>query len=342
MMTACTTRIHPFRALRALRGLLECAGRRVSGSTSGTRAGERAYVLNYHAVGTRPQGTGPAGEFLHDVAPEAFRRQLRALRKRFRIVDISELVARTARGEPVGGLACVTFDDGYRSVLENAVPVLDELEVPGTLFLTTALLDGAVLWRDKVRYVLQEKRVERFLAFAVSRDPEFAALDARYFYSDTKRPDRVNSRKVDETLDAFFEEEGIRTDQLSVGLYSTRDMLASLRSSRLRYGSHGRNHYLLSSLSVEEQHSEIAGSREAVEALGRGCSPVFAVPFGGNHTYDCTTLDILREEGYRGVAITGRSRPYDTIRDPLDECCRRGLVPVVRTIAPADGELELP
>ena len=34
----------------------------------------------------------------------------------------------------------VTFDDGYVSVYENAMPILKELGVPGTIFVPTALI----------------------------------------------------------------------------------------------------------------------------------------------------------------------------------------------------------
>src|SRR5437879_3551809 len=40
----------------------------------------------------------------------------------------------------------VTFDDGYQSVLENAVPILLEKRIPATIFVPTKYLGGRPAW----------------------------------------------------------------------------------------------------------------------------------------------------------------------------------------------------
>jgi heparosan-N-sulfate-glucuronate 5-epimerase len=83
-------------------------------------------VLCYHAVSE----TWPADL---SISPDRLRDHLRHLRRRgYRGVTFSELVA----GAP-GKVVAVTFDDGYRSVIELAAPILAELGFPGTLFVPT-------------------------------------------------------------------------------------------------------------------------------------------------------------------------------------------------------------
>ena len=43
-----------------------------------------------------------------------------------------------------GRYVCVTFDDGYRDVLENGLPVLEELGLPATVFVIGDVLDGRI------------------------------------------------------------------------------------------------------------------------------------------------------------------------------------------------------
>jgi glycosyltransferase involved in cell wall biosynthesis/peptidoglycan/xylan/chitin deacetylase (PgdA/CDA1 family) len=41
-----------------------------------------------------------------------------------------------------GRYVCVTFDDGYRDVLEHGLPVLEDLQIPATIFVITDVLEG--------------------------------------------------------------------------------------------------------------------------------------------------------------------------------------------------------
>lgn len=83
-------------------------------------------VLCYHAVSER----WPAALSLTPTRLEA---QLRWLARRgYRGVRFSDAVA-----EPGAGQLVVSFDDAFMSVFELALPILDELGFPGTLFVPT-------------------------------------------------------------------------------------------------------------------------------------------------------------------------------------------------------------
>jgi peptidoglycan/xylan/chitin deacetylase (PgdA/CDA1 family) len=87
-------------------------------------------ALCYHAVSR----DWPAG---FSVPPEQIERQVAGLLERgyvgatFRDAVLSPPAARTL---------AVTFDDAYRSVYDNARPVLESLGVPGSVFVPTALV----------------------------------------------------------------------------------------------------------------------------------------------------------------------------------------------------------
>jgi peptidoglycan/xylan/chitin deacetylase (PgdA/CDA1 family) len=89
-------------------------------------------VLVYHQITTEVRGRVV-------VSPAAFEEQMRYLRARgFRVVTLSALVDFLARGRQLPRNAVVlTFDDGYRSFLDHAYPVLKELGFPATLFVYT-------------------------------------------------------------------------------------------------------------------------------------------------------------------------------------------------------------
>jgi peptidoglycan/xylan/chitin deacetylase (PgdA/CDA1 family) len=90
----------------------------------------RPLVLGYHAV-----SDGWPSELA--VPPDELKRQLEHLLWRgYRGTTFSELVAGDCPAKPLA----VTFDDGYVSVYENAMPILEELGIPGTIFVPTSLI----------------------------------------------------------------------------------------------------------------------------------------------------------------------------------------------------------
>ena len=66
-------------------------------------------------------------------------------RRYFRVVPLSELVARCRAGEDLGGTLAITFDDGYRDNVEVAAPILRELQLPATFFVTTGFIGTRIV-----------------------------------------------------------------------------------------------------------------------------------------------------------------------------------------------------
>jgi peptidoglycan/xylan/chitin deacetylase (PgdA/CDA1 family) len=88
-------------------------------------------ILCYHAV-------SPTWHSFLAVDPARLERQARLLLRRgYRPMTLSAAVA-----QPGGKRFAVTFDDGYRSILERGLPVLRGLGVPATAFIQTDLADG--------------------------------------------------------------------------------------------------------------------------------------------------------------------------------------------------------
>jgi len=125
------------------RVVLTYAGRR--------NEGPRPRILCYHSVGTPSWG-------VNDVSPARFRRQIeRALDAGYRFVPAAELAR---PGVPADApLLAVTFDDGLRSVLDHAAPVLRAYGIPWTIFVVSDWAsgrhrfgEGTLLdWRDLER-----------------------------------------------------------------------------------------------------------------------------------------------------------------------------------------------
>jgi peptidoglycan/xylan/chitin deacetylase (PgdA/CDA1 family) len=111
------------------------------------RAAGNAVIFMYHHV----DDDTPAST---SVAPEVFAEQMRYLeREGFEVLPLIDLLDALAAGRELPDRSvAITFDDGYRSVLTEALPVLESRGWPFTVFVNTEAIDedygGYLSWQE--------------------------------------------------------------------------------------------------------------------------------------------------------------------------------------------------
>ena len=104
-------------------------------------------ALNYHKVGEIPAGTRHPENY---VRPSQFRAQLRWLRAAgYNSVTVSEYLAhrRGSRALPPRPVM-LTFDDGYLSNYDVALPIAREFGYSATVFIVSGMLGRTNVWDD--------------------------------------------------------------------------------------------------------------------------------------------------------------------------------------------------
>ena len=77
------------------------------------------------------------------VSPRRFREQMELLAAGgYEVVDLTAAVDLLELGLSPPRVVALNFDDGYRDVAENALPVLERLGFRATVFLPTGVIDG--------------------------------------------------------------------------------------------------------------------------------------------------------------------------------------------------------
>jgi len=248
---------------------------------------------------------------LHNITPVQLEEALTLLKKYFQFVSIDEFAASGCHQ----GLACVSFDDGYKSVFERALPLLQALDIPVTVFINSAMLAGGVFWRDRVRMLQNLDLVEQFEAFSALA----AGKLSQSFYRRSKDPG-VNSAAVDRALQQFFAIHKISFTE-PAAIIDHSDWIQP--KPGVSYGNHSHAHYVLSSLTEEQQFQEIDRCRRLLEGLpGITRSEIFSIPFGEDKDFTPATLEIISQLGYRGVALSRhclQSRPLQRVGLPVVE-----------------------
>ena len=88
--------------------------------------------------------------WVHDDERDRFAQQLAALAREFEPVSLSEAVERLRSGGLRGRELAITFDDGFRSGLANAAPLLAQHGFRACFFLITELVSAAPELADRI------------------------------------------------------------------------------------------------------------------------------------------------------------------------------------------------
>ena len=238
-------------------------------------------------------------------------RQLRAVALFFDVVPLEALGngARAARGRR---RAALTFDDGLRSNVTVAYPILRALGLPATFFVCPGLVErGAWLWNHEARQRLRSLDGRAFQELAGALD---APAEAEAFVEWMKTLKVAARRRVEQAIRAAtpaFAPSGAEREDFDLAGW---DELKRLDPRVVSIGSHTLTHPILTSLGPDEIEAEVAGSRALLEAeLGRPV-PDFCYP---NGDLDATALASARRHYGRAVAVGGGSLRGDSDRHRL-------------------------
>jgi peptidoglycan/xylan/chitin deacetylase (PgdA/CDA1 family) len=100
----------------------------------------RIHVLGYHRIVESVREEGPVSPSLC-ISAESFHRQMEQVKREFKVLTLEEALAAIDGSLPLERDACaITFDDGYRDVYTRARPILAELKIPATVFVSTGMV----------------------------------------------------------------------------------------------------------------------------------------------------------------------------------------------------------
>ena len=263
-------------------------------------------ILAYHRVMPVPDPEHyPFDMELISTTPEEFREQMLLVRERYRPMRLSDVAAAINAGEALPPDAVViTFDDGYDDNYRIAYPILKELGVPATFFISTGHIDSGrpyaydwlvhmILLTGAPRLVLPELDMD--LPMPASR-AERRALAGRVL-DHMKEISALAQAAMIRRL-----EEDWRMPSGHAYPPDCRPMnwqqLREMRAAGLEIGSHGVNHWMLSKLPRDELEREVFDSRDA---LLRELGPMpllMSYPVGSNRAFDRQVIEVTRDAGF--------------------------------------------
>lgn len=267
-------------------------------------------ILTYHHVADEDPAY-PYDPGVADASPKQFRRQMEFLARYGTPIGVDELL-RAVEGAPLPKNAVmVTFDDGYRSCHDVALPILRAVGMRATFFVPTGYVnDRKLYWWERIAICLsQARRPTAMITFprplAVSaQDPGSQRILADLI-KDT--PNLDIKRFLDELCAAFGVDWSDEIEAMHAGnLIMSWDHVRALSRAGMDVESHSRWHRVLQTLDDGLLTDELAGSKRDLETqLGRPCRAI-AYPVGRRIAHVKRIRDAVIAAGYR-LGLTNAS-----------------------------------
>ncbi len=206
-----------------------------------------------------------------------FRQALETIGRLYRFVGIDDVRGYLYRGQRFNGACHVTFDDGDRTFVEVALPVLEAMGAPATLFVAPDVLaSGRAYWFQELRYLRQHVD-EAALRCAIAAEMDVDQAQLAPFAPVTlfkALPVAAMWRVIDGLEQAYA------LPPAPPANISLHEATALDRHPLIAIGAHSLTHPVLANESAAESERQIRGSVEQLTVLlGR---PVrdFAYPNG--------------------------------------------------------------
>lgn len=241
------------------------------------RAKKHLSILAYHSI-QQPVADYPYNHEIISAYPNIFERQMAFIAQHFNVINFYNLANlvdpaasadRFAEKVPPNSLI-VTFDDGYADNMLTAMPIIKAYDLTAVVYISTDFVDQQRLfWFDEIAYLIRHWPDGHF------------SLAAGDFVADLTKDNREEIRKA---LGRFLQ---TLTDRQRLALIEEIKSIApieikphdfhhaaplswaqikALRAAGIEVGSHTRSHGFLDTMTDDELHQQILGSKQHIEA----------------------------------------------------------------------------
>ncbi len=264
-------------------------------------------VLCFHSLTTADL---PATSLMH-LPLERFAQLVAAVRRVAQIVPLTAMLDQHRQRRSTRGLAAITFDDGYASLLEAADLIRTE-NIPVTVFVTTgASGTGASFWWDRIEDLHPRVDPARWRQFehGLGLDEAYRRGQPREF--GPLRPLRQWILRVHGGRWPPGHESSLAQLETHTG-FATRHRAMTFEElvrigalSQVEFGVHTVTHPVLPLLGDAEAVDEIREAHQVLQRALPRVAPVLAIPFG---LYDAQTERQGRDAGMlASLTLAGRT-----------------------------------
>jgi peptidoglycan/xylan/chitin deacetylase (PgdA/CDA1 family) len=280
-------------------------------------------ILTFHHVRPlRPDAFQP--NRLLEITPVFFEALLRRLKRRpIDVISLDEMHRRFVANDFKRRFVCLTFDDGYKDVLQWAYPLLKQYQMPFAMFIATSFPDrlGELWWLGIEAVIAQNNRI----TFAVNGEQRYfdcarvgekrELYDALYGYLRSMKSDAEVRRTVRHLCASYK----VDMAALCRDLCMDWEEIGRMAEDPLcTIGAHTVNHPMLKKMADDDAvRGEMEQSRAVLHAaLGRRPEHL-AYPIGDPTSAGAREFRIAAELGFKTAVTTRPGVLFKAHRDYL-------------------------
>jgi len=217
------------------------------------------------------------------MSPQEFRFCVDFLSRHYHFATLEEVLTNDFAGAHGRPSVLITFDDAYRSVFTQALPVLQERGIPAVFFINSSLIGNPSLSTDNLMtYIANRFGISALVRF--TQEQGFAVQDDTNtigaFLQNAVAP--LTREQVRELYQALVSHFGIDSEALasSSDLYLHASDLGKIAESNVEIGNHTLSHSFCRSLTEAELESEISENKKNLEGMVDCRVRAFSLPYG--------------------------------------------------------------
>lgn len=264
---------------------------------------------------------------LVSTSQEDFRQQISLLARRYNPISFSDVIGAIETGKALPPRpVIVTFDDGYDDNYRIAFPILRELGVPATFFVSTGHIESGLPYSyDWFVYMMLRTDATHLRIAELDIDQSLPESRWQRRAIAIELLDRMkwSCAAVQEGIISGLEKNwnlpraGGHVDCRPM----TWDQLREMHAAGMEIESHGIWHNMLAKLPFDAMREEVVGSKLALEREIRVPAHVLSYPVGGNDAYDERVVATAKAAGYKlGCSYISGTNPLPC--EPLFELRR--------------------
>jgi len=217
-----------------------------------------------------------------------FRKTLRTIKSIYKLIPIEDIESCCSDNKKFNNCCHICFDDGDRTVYENAFPVLREINIPATLFVSPKVIsEGSNYWFQELSYIrkhLNDKLLKETICEIL--DCDYEQIKKYMILSIFKC---MKLEDILEIMNTIKKKYSIKVEK---EYNMTKNQLYELYNSGIfTLGAHTMNHPILSNETYTDAKKEIHESVEKLSEMFDTDIKYFSYPNG------ITNLDFsLREQ----------------------------------------------